>query len=127
MESEAFLKMDVFFVITTAVVVLLGIFGAVILFYIVKIVKAVSKIVATVQRETEELAQDFKEMKQDVKEGVHDMREGIANVTGYTKAIPGAGIVSALSSLFKAFVAEKEKNKTRKRAKKKATKIADEE
>lgn len=118
MESAAFFKMDIFFIVTTTVVVLLGMFGVIILFYIIKIVKGVSKIVTTVQHEAEVIAEDFNEMKKDVKEGVHDVREGIATATNYTKMIAGAGIVKALSGLFEAFMEEKEQSKTRKRAKK---------
>jgi len=114
METE-FLKMDLFFFITSTVVVLMGLFGLIILFYIIKIVRAASRLIGTVQREADEIAEDFKEIKKDVKEGVHDMKEGISTATNYTKVVAGAGIVKALSALFEAYVEEKEVSTKRKK------------
>lgn len=116
MDSVAFFKMDIFFIVTTTVVVLFGLFGAIILYYIVKIVRNINRIITTVQHEAEEIAQDFSEVRKDVKAGVHEVREGIATAAGYTKAIAGASIVRAVSGLFEAFVQEKEQSKTRKKA-----------
>ena len=118
MEPIALLKMDIFFIVTTSVVVLFGLFGVIILFYLVKIIRAISKLVGTVQREADEIAEDFKEIKKDVKEGVHDMKEGISTATNYTKVVAGAGIVKAVSGLFEAFVEEKEQSTVRKKKRK---------
>lgn len=112
--------MDIFFAVTTAVVVLLGIILSIILFYVVKIVKSISKILSLVQQEAQEISEDFKEIKREVKAGVSDVREGIATATNYTKMIAGAGIVRALSGLFEAFMEEKEQSKARKQKRKKA-------
>jgi hypothetical protein len=85
MDSVAFFKMDIFFIVTTTVVVLFGLFGAIILYYIVKIVRNINRIVTTVQHEAEEIARDFGEVRKDVKAGVHEVREGIATAAGYTR------------------------------------------
>jgi hypothetical protein len=116
MESIAFFKMDIFFIVTTTVVLLLGIFGVIILYYCIKIVRNINRIIATIQREAEEIAQDFGDVRKDVKAGVREVREGIATATGYTKAVAGAGIVRAVSGLFEAFVEEKEQSKARKKS-----------
>ena len=117
MEAD-FIKMDLFFFITSTVVVLMGLFGLIILYYVIKIVRAISKLIGTVQREADDIAEDFREIKKDVKEGVHDMKEGIATATSYTKVVAGAGIVKAVSALFEAFIEEKEQSKVRKKKRK---------
>jgi len=118
MESE-FFKMDLFFFVTTTVVVLLGVLWAIVLYYVVKIVRNINKIVSTVQKEVVEISEDFAEMKKDVKEGIHEVREGITTAKNYTKMVAGAGIVRAVSGLFEAFVEEKENSKKRKKSVKK--------
>lgn len=123
MEADAFLKMDIFFVVTTGLVILFGIFLAVILYYVVKIVRNISKVVALVEREAVEISDDFKEIRKDVKEGFSDVREGITTATNYTKMVAGAGIVKAVSGLFEAFMEEKEQRTVRKKKRKKNTDV----
>lgn len=107
--------MDIFFFITTMIVVVLGIFWAIVLYYIIKIVRSINRIVAKVQKEVDEISEDFSVMKKEVKEGIHDVREGITTAKNYTKAVAGAGIVRAVSGLFEAFMEEKEGRKKRKK------------
>jgi hypothetical protein len=121
MEAVAFFKMDIFFIVTTTVVVLFGIFGAVILYYIVKIVQSIHSIMLTVQKEADVIAKDFEEVRKEVKEGVQDVRMGITTATNYTKMVAGAGIVKALSGLFEAVVEEKTRKKKKEKEKKKKT------
>jgi phage-related protein len=121
MENVAFLKMDIFFVITTTVVVIFGLLGSVILYYVIKIARGLSSIISTVQKETTEIADDFREVRKEMKEGVKDVREGITTAANYTKMVAGASIVKAVSGLFEAFVEEKEQSKVRKKKAKKKT------
>jgi len=117
MDTVAFLKMDIFFVVTTIVVMFFGILGVVLLFYVIKIMKEVSEIVHTVKQETEDVAKDFREIRKDIKSEVHEVRVGVSSATHFTKTIAGAGIVRALSSLFEAFVEEKENVRIKRKVK----------
>jgi len=122
METAAFLKMDIFFVVTTTVVALVGLLLIVILVYVMRIVKDISEISHMVKHEARELAKDIGEVTKEVKEGVQDVREhveeGIETAKTYTKAVAGAGIVKAVSQLLEAFGEEREKQTRRTRKKK---------
>lgn len=124
METEAFLKMDIFFVVSTAFVAMLGILIALVLFYIVRIVRDISEITHLVKHEARGLAKDIGAVTKEVREGVQDVREhveeGIATAKTYTKAVAGTGIVKALSQLLEAFSEEKQAS-ARRRSRKKST------
>jgi Sec-independent protein translocase protein TatA len=124
METEAFVKMDIFFVVTTAFVALLGALVALVLFYILRIVRDVSEITHLVKHEARELAKDIGAVTKEVKEGVQDVREhvedGIQTAKTYTKAVAGTGIVKAVSQLLEAFTEEKQAS-ARRRSRKKST------
>lgn len=53
-----FLKMDIFFVATTAVVVLFGIAGLVALFYVIKILRSVEHVAENVSEESDNIRED---------------------------------------------------------------------
>lgn len=122
METAAFLKMDIFFVVTTTVIALVGLLLVVILVYVMRIVKDIREITNMVKTEARELAKDIGDVTREVKEGVQDVREhveeGIETAKTYTKAVAGAGIVKAVSQLLEAFGEEKEASKKRTRRKK---------
>lgn len=103
--------MDIFFVITTAAVVVLAALMALIMFYVARIVRDISEITGMVKKEARELAKDIGAVTQEVKEGVQDVREhveeGIETAKTYTKAVAGTGIVRAVSQLLEAFAEEK--------------------
>ncbi len=58
-----FIKMDVFFVITTIAVIMFIIVIAVVGYYIIKILRDVKKISQTAKTETENLAQDLEDLR----------------------------------------------------------------
>jgi len=124
METEAFLKMDIFFIVTTAFIVVMGALIGLVLFYILRIVRDISEITHLVKHEARELAKDIGEVTKEVKEGVQDMREhvedGIETAKTYTKAVAGTGIVKAVSQLLEAFTEEKQASARRRTRKKRA-------
>ena len=121
METEAFLKMDIFFLVTTTVVALVGVLLIAILVYVMRIVRDVSEISNMVKKEARELAKDIGAVTKEVREGVADVREhveeGIETAKTYTKAVAGTGIVKAVSQLLEAFAEEREGSIRRSRKK----------
>jgi uncharacterized membrane protein len=65
---ESLMKSDIFFFITTVVVVLLGIFALVAIVYIIKIVKTVRKISETVKKTVDMTNSDFNEVREHLKD-----------------------------------------------------------
>jgi uncharacterized protein YoxC len=126
MDSSEFLKMDIFFVVTTLVVALFGIIGCVLGYYLIRVVRDLSEISRTVKQQAQGLAEDFEAVRTDIKDGVHEVREnvteGIATAKSYTKAVAGAGILRAVSNLFQAFSTEKASERTTRRRTRKNTK-----
>jgi len=121
METEAFLKMDIFFLVTTTVVALVGVLLIAILVYVMRIVRDISEISSMVKHEARELAKDISAVTKEVKEGVADVREhmedGIKTAKTYTRAVAGTGIVKAVSQLLEAFSEEREASTRRSRKK----------
>ena len=108
-----FFKMDIFFVITSVVVLVHGVLFAVLLYYLTKVVRDVSEITARVKIEANEIADDVREVREDIKDGIESAKE-------YTKqAVAGASIVRGVSNLMQAFMEEKERSGTRRRSSKK--------
>lgn len=63
---DAFAKMDIFFVVATLATVVLGVFMAVLLFYIVRAARDVSRITHVVEGETEKFAKGTKAARRDI-------------------------------------------------------------
>lgn len=74
---DSLLKSDIFFFITGAMVLISGILVALVLFYLVRIIKDIKQISATVQKETQNIAQDVQDVRSAVKE------EGIKAVAAF--------------------------------------------
>lgn len=106
MEEAAFLKMDIFFAVTTAAVVLLTLAVGVVMYLIARVLADVRQITRMLREETEKTAEDFDAVRADIREGVHQMRERItesaAVVGAARKLVKGAGLVGAISGLFDA-------------------------
>ena len=64
---DDFLKMDVFFAVTTAVVTLLGILGLIALFYIIRILHKVNYIAQNVREESDYIREDINTLRDKVK------------------------------------------------------------
>ncbi len=63
-----FAKMDIFFVITSAAVVLLGILLAVLIVYIIKISRDIKYISQKARGEADLIAQDLSELRENIKD-----------------------------------------------------------
>ncbi|HXK37586.1 MAG TPA: hypothetical protein VJ579_00770 [Candidatus Paceibacterota bacterium] len=63
-----FLKMDIFFVVTTFVVLLWGIIGAVVLYYVIRVLKYIEQLSRTVAEGADELRGDLDEVRAQVRE-----------------------------------------------------------
>ncbi len=63
-----FAKMDIFFVITSAAVILLGILLAVLIIYIIKISRDIKYISQRAKSEADLISQDLSELRQNVKD-----------------------------------------------------------
>lgn len=111
MELDELLKMDIFFVVTTVAVAVVGIIVAFALFYIAKLLRDLSEIAKIARREAEEIAQDIDAVRADIREGVSDAREAVAyglkTARGASGAMAGAGIVRTLAQVFDSFREEK--------------------
>ncbi len=107
MDAVSFFKMDIFFIVTTFVVLLIGLFLSVLLYYAVRILRSIEKVVSSVKTEAEEVVKDFREVRKDIKAGVREVREGITTAKGYTKTIAGAGVAKIISNAFESFIAQK--------------------
>lgn len=119
MEFSEVMKMDIFFFVTTFVVAFLGLLSGIALLFFIKILADLRAITKTVREEAKEIAEDFGIVRAEIKEGVHEVRETVGQTLGtakaYGKAFAGAGIVRALSTIFEAFAAEKERSTKRTR------------
>jgi len=123
---DAFLRMDIFFVVTTVVVAIAGIFIILALYYVTHILRDIRDITSTVRKEAKEIAADFHEVRTDIKGGVHEVREkvteGVETAKTYSQVVAGTGIVKAFAGLLEAFGEEKTQQKKRHTKRKKATK-----
>ncbi|PIR82180.1 hypothetical protein COU20_03405 [Candidatus Kaiserbacteria bacterium CG10_big_fil_rev_8_21_14_0_10_59_10] len=64
---EDFLKMDIFFVVTTLVVAVLGLFAAIALYYVVRILRNVEHISHNVAEESDNLRADIAQLRERVR------------------------------------------------------------
>lgn len=63
-----FLKMDIFFVVTTIVAVLLGAFVLVALYYLIRILKSVDHLAKNVSEESDNVREDITELRGKVRD-----------------------------------------------------------
>ena len=64
-----FLKMDIFFSVTTVVVIVLGIFSAFVLWRLERVLKNIEHISEQVALESDTIREDLAEMRNDVRRG----------------------------------------------------------
>ena len=64
---DAFAKMDIFFLVTTVAVVVIAIFVAVLLFYILRTARDVSEVIHIVRRESERFAKGASSARERIK------------------------------------------------------------
>ncbi|MGB2580451.1 MAG: hypothetical protein WBC83_02045 [Minisyncoccia bacterium] len=82
---DAFVKMDIFFLVTTVAVIVLAIFVAILLFYILRTAKDVSEVVHIVRRESEKFAKGASSARRQIKgSGGNILQKVIAFVQSFT-------------------------------------------
>lgn len=110
MDTVSFLKMDVFFFVTTVFAVLSGTLTAIILCYLLRIVRDISTITTKVRKETDGIVKDLNHVRHEIKDGVSEVKDqveqGVANVETYGKMMAGAGLVRALGTVYEALSEE---------------------
>jgi len=111
--------MDIFFFVTTVVTVIVGTLVAVLLYYLVCVLRDIRDITDTVKHEAHDVVADFRAVRTDIREGVEEVRDnvedGITTVQTYAKVVTGTGIVRAVSNLIEAMNAEAPKRRARSR------------
>lgn len=75
---ESLLKADIFFFITSVVVIILAILGAVVLGMVIAVLVEVRKIATRTRREVESIYDDVHAIRSEVREGAGAVRRGIA-------------------------------------------------
>ncbi len=63
-------KMDIFFVVATITIVIVGILVCVVLVYVARFLNTANRIANDVQEETESIRADLSEMRHDIKRGL---------------------------------------------------------
>lgn len=63
-----FFKMDIFFVVTTCVVILWGLFGIVAFYYVIRILIYIKRLARHVAEEADEIRDDIAEIRAEVRE-----------------------------------------------------------
>ena len=63
-----FLKMDIFFAMTTAVVALIGVFSLVALYYVISILRSVDHLAQNVSKESDSLREDINVLRRKVRD-----------------------------------------------------------
>jgi F0F1-type ATP synthase alpha subunit len=129
MLSVDILKMDIFFVITTVFVLLLGVLGTIALFYIIKAIKTFSRILSLFEKEAESAIKDAQSIREYIKKKVYSTTDAIEKSTGFFRSFTegvlkkGAGKIaeSFLSRLEEKF-SENKKDTSTKEERKKNTK-----
>jgi len=66
---ESVLKSDIFFFITSIVVIAIGVGAVIIISYVINILRDVKDVSKTVKQETKEIAEDISQMRTRVKSG----------------------------------------------------------
>jgi len=60
---DAFLQMDIFFIVTTVVVVVIGVFVALVLFYVVRLLRTLERIARDVEGEAKAIISDIDDVR----------------------------------------------------------------
>lgn len=71
---DTLIHADIFFFVTTILVVVLAILAAILVFYVIKIARSVFSITETVRKESENVAEDIKAFRQKVRDDSENMR-----------------------------------------------------
>lgn len=86
---DEFLKMDIFFVVTSTVVVLLGVASLVALYYIIKILRSVSNVAKNASEESDSVRGDIEILRGKLKEEgvkVKHFADFVGSVAGRSRA-----------------------------------------
>lgn len=89
---DDFLKMDLFFVVTTAVVFLVGLFALVALFYLVRILRSADHVMGNVRIESDTIREDIGILRTKIKdEGIRLKHFGELFESMYTRNVSPKG------------------------------------
>lgn len=107
---ESVLKMDIFFFVTTLVVAVVGTLVAILIYYLIGVMRNVRDISDTVKKEAEETIRDFRSVRKDVKESAERLKK-------FGQAAAGANMLAGAKKVFDAFTSHEAPSKraTRKR------------
>lgn len=84
---DAFAKMDIFFLVTTIAVVVIAVFVAVILFYVLRTARDVNEVVHIVRKESERFAKGASSARRRIKRGGESILQNlIAFVQTFAKS-----------------------------------------
>lgn len=93
---ESVLKMDIFFFVTTLVVAVVGTLVAILIYYLIGVMRNMRDISETVKKEAEETVRDFQAVRKDVKESAERLKK-------FGKAAAGANMLAGAKKVFDAF------------------------
>jgi len=83
---DAFAKMDIFFVVTTIAVVVIAVFVAIILYYVLRTAKDVTEVAHLVRKESERFAKGVSSARHQIKGGGESvLQKVIAFVQSFTQ------------------------------------------
>ncbi len=98
---ETILKADIFFFVTTIVVLVLAVVSVVALIYLIRILKNVFYISKVVKRESDETAKDLSDLRRSLREEASKLKEDIDVLSDKTRA-EGEEVLTSFGSAHKA-------------------------
>lgn len=85
LRMDDFLKMDIFFGVTTVAVVVVSVLLALVLIRLLRILKTVDEVSEIVQEEAEEIRDDIREVRANVKAEAVKVGQVLSMLTGFAK------------------------------------------
>ncbi len=93
---DEFMKMDLFFFVSTFAVLVLVVLASLVTYYLVQIVRNVRDITDTIKKEAEDTVRDLRALRIDV-------REGVKKVNEYRRVFMGVNILRGLTNMVQVF------------------------
>jgi hypothetical protein len=119
---DSFLKMDIFFFVSTLAVLVLGVLGGVALFYLVRILRDTADMVHLVHEEAHAIMDDIRLVRVRMTRGVTDLHDSLQRIAvlveHYAHALSGITVKKFFISLITDLVSRQEKKHTKKKTKK---------
>ncbi|MBP9749446.1 MAG: hypothetical protein KBD21_01850 [Candidatus Pacebacteria bacterium] len=93
---DSFMKMDIFFAVTTFAVLVLLVLATLIAYYVVQVARNLRDITRAVKDEAEDTIQDFRALRADV-------RAGVKKVDEYRRVFMGVNILRGITNMVQVF------------------------